>query len=579
MPPTSRRKSEISAAAAAAAADPAIDDEISQPEPDFVDSEPEDQHKAAGKKRVLSASEKSANRQEQKKLKHERRAAKPHSEVVQQLKALWERARATQSKEEKVSLVGEMFELGRDKFCVLIFRHDASRIVQFIVKHATAEQKAAIATSLLGSFDRLAAGKYSKHLVVQLLRSADPLMRGKIVQELAANSRRLARHKEGGGVLEMAFLQFSNATQRRLLFYDCYGPQFRLFCGDASLTGRVSLADFVKDNPSQRESVASFIHSTLSSVLERGLAGSCFFHQLALDYCTVAATQPQVAEFALLARDQLVEMLHTHVGHRLVSLCLVHLSPKERKVVVKAFRPFVERIAGDEFGYLVLLTLFSVVDDTVLLEKYLIRDFSKLFMKSENEYVRKVAAFLVCGPIGRVFAGDVTRALAEYQALSKELGNSKKDPLARSQELMGQFVADAECYCDRNPEATLQNVALGEISIAVLRERKFESPILKSVLAILHPDSEAISTVAAGRWYRRLIKEAPGIAAPSILAALEPALKKWCQSETGGFLLLSLLNEPATKADLRSKLQPFLKTIQKAETKSRSLLIEACTHK
>ncbi|KAG5460537.1 MAG: hypothetical protein BJ554DRAFT_7400 [Olpidium bornovanus] len=50
-------------------------------------------------------------------------------------------------------------------------------------------------------------------------------------------------------------------------------------------------------------------------------------------------------------------------------LMIVHATPKDRKVLVKAVKPHVHNICLEEYGHMVLVQLLEVVDDTKLICK------------------------------------------------------------------------------------------------------------------------------------------------------------------------------------------------------------------
>lgn len=63
-------------------------------------------------------------------------------------------------------------------------------------------------------------------------------------------------------------------------------------------------------------------------------------------------------------RDNLQEIIHTRDGAKVAMICLCIATPKDRKAIIKNFKPFLPKIAEDEHGYVVLLTMMDVVDDT-----------------------------------------------------------------------------------------------------------------------------------------------------------------------------------------------------------------------
>ena len=96
-------------------------------------------------------------------LTQQRRAAKPHSRILTDAKRAWSLARQkTISKEERASHVASLMGIVRGRIQDIVFKHDASRIVQTIVKRGNAKQRNEVATELRGRFKELVENKYSK---------------------------------------------------------------------------------------------------------------------------------------------------------------------------------------------------------------------------------------------------------------------------------------------------------------------------------------------------------------------------------------------------------------------------------
>jgi pumilio family protein 6 len=96
-------------------------------------------------------------------LTHQRRAAKPHSALLADAKRAWSLARQkTLSKEERASHIASLMEIVRGMIQDIVFKHDASRIVQTIIKRGSQPQRDEVATELRGRFKDLVENKYSK---------------------------------------------------------------------------------------------------------------------------------------------------------------------------------------------------------------------------------------------------------------------------------------------------------------------------------------------------------------------------------------------------------------------------------
>jgi pumilio family protein 6 len=120
--------------------------------------------------------------------------------------------------------------------------------------------------------------------------------------------------------------------------------------------------------PEKKEPVLKYMADMLKGCLDKGTLVHSIVHKALLQYLTLADAKGR-DELMSLLRDSLQEIVHTREGARVAMLCLSYSSPKDKKAIIKAFKPFLSKIAQDEQGYLVLLRLLDVTDDTVLVAK------------------------------------------------------------------------------------------------------------------------------------------------------------------------------------------------------------------
>lgn len=103
-----------------------------------------------------------------------------------------------------------------------------------LVKHGNQAQRDQVATELAGSFLSLSQSKYSKFLVLKLLRHTSAPVRSKILSEFHGKViSRMLLHKEATTVISDAYeLYAGNAEERNLLVKDFYGSETSLFPDD-----------------------------------------------------------------------------------------------------------------------------------------------------------------------------------------------------------------------------------------------------------------------------------------------------------------------------------------------------------
>lgn len=107
----------------------------------------------------------------------QRRAAKPHSNIIVDAKRVWSMARQKNiSTTERKKHIKELMDVIRGKVKDIVFKHDASRIVQTVVKYGGQKERDEIALELKGRYKELAENKYSKVdiFLFELLNVTDP---------------------------------------------------------------------------------------------------------------------------------------------------------------------------------------------------------------------------------------------------------------------------------------------------------------------------------------------------------------------------------------------------------------------
>lgn len=111
----------------------------------------------------------------QKALQASRKASKPNASLLAELKRVWslvmqKRSRTkslaaksdSNTKNERRKHVQELLSLMRGKVQELVFKHDASRIVQAVVRYGGPEQREEVMKEMKGRFVEAAQRRYSK---------------------------------------------------------------------------------------------------------------------------------------------------------------------------------------------------------------------------------------------------------------------------------------------------------------------------------------------------------------------------------------------------------------------------------
>ncbi|RKO96228.1 ARM repeat-containing protein, partial [Caulochytrium protostelioides] len=311
-------------------------------------------------------------RKEQKELALQRKARKPNFDLVQQCKAQWEILRQKElSDADRIASVSKLMTLCRGKVQALIFTHDARRIVQSLIKHAAPEQRREIFAELKGRWLDLACAQYGHFIVLRGLKFASAEQRADIVDEFQGHVLHLIRHRQASAILEEVYSTYARANQKRALMHEFYGPAFVVYKQQADGSESKSLKEVLEAEPSKRDVILKSLRSSLESILSKGFTSygsqTLLHHAISefFQYTNPALTLDLV-EMLL---EHVVSMVHTRDGARVAQYVFMLANNKQRKTILKSFKGFVGKMAMEQFGHAVLLTVMETMDDTVTVGK------------------------------------------------------------------------------------------------------------------------------------------------------------------------------------------------------------------
>ncbi|KAL6898128.1 ARM repeat-containing protein [Trichoderma evansii] len=333
----------------------------------------------------------------QKQLALERKAAKPLADEVQRTKKIWERLRIKSQvpKDERQKLVAELYGIITGRVRDFVLKHDAVRAVQTAIKYSTPEQRKQIATELQGTYTQLAEGRYAKFLIGKLLVHNDDEIRDIIIPNFYGKVRKLINHSEASWILDDIYRTVATKEQKALLLREWYGPEFTLkeLTKDIKVTSDVK--QILEDEPTKRGPLMKSLLELINTLVQKKMTGFTMLHDAMLQYFT--NTQPGTEEFnefvELVKGDESSDLLKnlafTRSGARLASLMLAYGSAKDRKTLLKAYKDTIQLMSGDQYGHIVILTAFDVIDDTKLTSKTI---FPELLGEKEEEMAQNVVA-------------------------------------------------------------------------------------------------------------------------------------------------------------------------------------------
>lgn len=265
----------------------------------------------------------------------------------------------------------------------------------------------------------------------------------------------------------------------------------------------------------------------------------------------------------------MVEILHTKEGANVTAKCLLHGSAKDRKAIVKSFKPFVSKIAKEEYGHVVLLQLFDVVDDTTLVDKNILCELIKnLGELLSDKFARRVVAYVLVGRSQKFVSHATIQTLVKNDPI--RAASSKKDSAVRARELLQCFAQPLLDYISENASSIIRDPFPSQIMTeALLQPLGNKANLLGSIHSLIaQTDIEGdhvLEHIIANRVIKALVhfKDGSGAApfAPGILAAITPEGLLSRAVSRGSFVILALLESPTTGDEVRQILLPHAKAL------------------
>lgn len=542
------------------------------------EDEEQDDEEMSGKTEEETAQAKE-KRKEQKQLRQERKLKKAHGQEIQEIKIVWERLRAkTMPNETRKKLVQQAFDLCKDRFKDLVLRHDSSRVVQTIFKYSDQEKRTAITNALKGSYVELAKSAYGKYLLVKMMHYGNAKVRKQIIDELHGHFRKLMKHREGAYVIEDCFRDYSTASQRRQILREFYGGEFALV-RDAG-QDKANLAEIIAEKPDKRPFLLENLNQVITSAVNKGSIGFEIIHAAMLEY--VRNINPEGSDretFVDLVTEQFAEFVHTSDGSHVAMLILALATAKERKKLLRALKPFGDKLATDQYGNLVLTTVFSTVDDTVFVTKSFLPIFEDQIVDlMVHKYARRPLLYLLTGRSPRYFGKDILERFDEVDKL--KAATSKKDDETRRQELLKQF-APLMYRAVADSAAELMKDPLGMQFIGELLEHGGEEENRQAAIdAVVREFSGSVELVKAhplanpvsSRILKVMVKQVPEVREQVADLALKN-VGEWAAGP-GTFVIVALLESLDNPAALKKAVAKHKKAIKSSDAKGKDLLLK-----
>lgn len=376
--------------------------------------------------------------EEQRKLLKERKNKRKSGVEVERIKKLWEKLRVKNPplpKEIREKLSNETWELCEGVLGDLVLKHDASRVVQTLVKYSSKERRDEICKELRPYYYKLATSAYGKYLLIKLLHYGSKESRAAIIKELHGKLRKLMRHREGAYVVEDLFVLYATGKQRHQMIKEFWGSQYAYFQDEKDTRDIVEVCN---ESAEKKKLISGNLFGTIKASIEKGSIGFQILHAAMREYVQIFEGQ-ELRDFIDLITEQFAELVHTPEGCEVACTVLAKATAKERKGLLKSLKEHAEALATNEHGQMVLQVIFMTVDDTVLIQKTFLSAYEdKMDTLITNKFSRRPFIYLLNGLDKSYFSPIVLRDLNKYLELSKE--TSKKPENERRSQILKFFL-------------------------------------------------------------------------------------------------------------------------------------------
>ncbi|XP_074850939.1 pumilio homolog 3 [Carettochelys insculpta] len=406
---------------------------------------------------------------------------KTNYDVIIKSKQIWETVRRKNcDKEKREKLMNELHKLLQGKIKSMAFAHDSTRVIQCFIRYGNDKQRQETFEELKDSLLELSKSKYSRNIVKKFLMYGTKAQVAEIIKSFKGEVKKMLRHSEASAVVEYAYNDKAILEQRNMLTEELYGNTFQVYKSPVHPT----LDKVLEAHPEKQEAVMDEMKQILTPMAQKeAVIKHSLVHKVFLDFF-VHALPKQRSEMIEAIREAVIYLAHTHDGARVAMHALWHGTPKDRKIIVKTMKTYVEKIATGEFAHLVLLAAFDCIDDTKLMKQLIISEISgSLPNIINNKYGRKVLLYLLSPRDPAHFLPEIVKILQQGD------GNaySKKDSDVRRCELLAAISPALLGYLQEHA----QEMVMDKMTCVLVAD------ILGCALGDIQPAMNAIASLAA----------------------------------------------------------------------------------
>eukprot|EP00835_Amoeboradix_gromovi_P002927 NODE_178_length_15814_cov_0.338657.p3 type:complete len:508 gc:universal NODE_178_length_15814_cov_0.338657:6063-7586(+) len=420
--------------------------------------------------------------------------------LITKCKQVWEKARVGHlSDKDRKPLVEELMNGITGHIEEVVFKHDASRMVQCCIKYGTPQDISHIYEELKPRMLELIKSTYGKYIVLAFMNHLKSL-RPDIMDLCKGRVEELLKNKDSAYMIEVIYHTYASPKQKKAMLSELYCVQVKKSPQYSGMT----LAKVIETAPSLKVVIKDHMKKLLFALVQKGGLGDMTIILKALwEYLSLF----QDDDFVELLQEQIIEFLHHKDGMCIANFLIRRSTAKHRKTILKTFKPHLIKVWKEEYGHLVLITAFDCVDDTKMLQKNLITDVAINIDGLDLltcQYARRVVSFLLTKST-KLVPNNYATMLRDDKALS--LDTSKKESAVRFNELKDSCEAEFTKYITTNMHLFLASDACTLVeSLIVFGNSDLSTAILRKVFQCAQHDLELLKNNKFGKMVTRILK-------------------------------------------------------------------------
>ncbi|XP_066596407.1 pumilio homolog 3-like [Prorops nasuta] len=477
---------------------------------------------------------------------------------------------------ERNELTGKLHALMEGNYDKIIFRHDMSRIVQWLFKYCCPEIKQKVLDELKPHILTVFQSKYAKNCINVMLKHGSSKIRQDILIACYGNVINLLSNNISTSLIEFAYSNYATKIIKVHYKQEFYGDMYKSQKDDNIL----SLSDVFKATADMKSATLTAVKRNLIRVLNKHLIQSSLVQLVLWEFLSVCSSEDK-EEILVMLRSSIVELSKSKIGAKIGAMCVWTGTNKDRKSIMKSLKDNLKDLATSEYGYIVLLSIFDCVDDTVMIGKIILAEILKELIEiALDEHGKHVLLYLVARRNPQYFPPSIVKFLKQ----GDNNASSKKAADVRERELKESVIEVLLKSIAKETSTWLQNSSIAMVALAILKAGtgatlkeaflsiiKFitdESSLITTELPHCHPIEHSGLHVMLKKLIqndKQLIVNNEIQFGDLLIEALNTKiLEKWTECNRSCFILILLLENESDLIvkSLTSKLKPFVTSLE-----------------